>query len=140
MKEGLRTVSPAATWDEVVDWRYKGFPAHGRVTVDVVGEQGWNALAGDLLFPLVLVKEPALDHNIALMARYCQDHSVSLAPHGKTPLSPQIVRRQLAAGAWGMTAATIHQVRVLRAFGVTRILLANELVELAGLRWVAEEM
>lgn len=141
MSQVLNGVDLTAILDEVVDWRYKGFPSTAdRVTVGTVGEQGWNALEGDLPFPLVLIKESALDHNIALMAGYCRDHGVSLAPHGKTPIAPQIVQRQLDAGAWGITSATIHQSRVFRAFGVQRILLANELIEGTGLGWVAREV
>jgi D-serine dehydratase len=126
---------------ETIDWRFKGFPpTHRTVTVGDVGDQGWNALAGDLLFPIMALKEKALDHNIRLMAQYCQEHGLSLAPHGKTPVAPQIVQRQLDAGAWGVTAATIQQVRVFRACGVQRILLANELVEPLAIQWIADEM
>ena len=39
-----------------------------------------------------------------------------------------------------MTAANASQVRVYRAFGVSRVLLANELVDAAALRWLAGEL
>jgi D-serine deaminase-like pyridoxal phosphate-dependent protein len=127
--------------NELIDWRYKSFPPLAEpVPLGKVGEQGWKALEGDFLFPVMLIKETALDHNIRLMARYCDAHGVTLAPHGKTPMSPQIVERQLAAGAWGITAANIAEARAFRAFGVPRILLANELIEPAGLAWVAAEL
>ncbi len=126
---------------EPVDWRFKGFPLGvDRVTIGTVRDQGWRALEGDLIFPLMLIKERALDGNIALMARYCQEHGVSLAPHAKTPMAPQIVDRQLAAGAWGVTVATLQQARVLRAHGVSRILVANELLQPTGLRWLMAEL
>ena len=126
---------------EEIDWRYKGFPpTAGTVTLGTVGDQGWNALGGDLTLPLLLLKEPALDHNIRTMARYCRDHGVSLAPHGKTPIAPQIVQRQMEAGAWGITAATLHQARIFRVFGVPRILIANEVLEPQALTWMAREM
>ena len=123
-----------------IDWRYKGFPpAEGAASGDLAA-QGWNLLAGDLLLPALVLKESALAHNIDLMARYCERHGVSLAPHGKTTMSPELFARQLAAGAWGMTAATASQVRIYRAFGVERIVLANELVEPAAVRFVAAEL
>src|SRR5438309_1084931 len=83
---------------EPLDWRFKGFPpgADG-VTIGMVRDQGWRALEGDLIFPLMLIKERALDGNVTLMARYCREHGVSLAPHAKTPMAPQIVERQLGA-------------------------------------------
>ncbi len=126
---------------EPVDWRYKGFPpGDGHVTIGTVHNQDWCALEGDLVFPIMLIKEKALDGNIALMARYCREHGVSLAPHAKTPMAPQIVERQLAAGAWGVTVATLQQARVLRAHGATRILIANELLHPVGLRWLSAEL
>lgn len=92
-----------------------------------------------MLFPLLVLKSDALNHNLELMARYCRERGVSLAPHGKTTMAPQIVLRQFEAGAWAITAATISQVRVFRAFGIQRILLANELVDVAALQWLARE-
>jgi D-serine deaminase-like pyridoxal phosphate-dependent protein len=74
------------------------------------------------------------------MARWCAEHGASLAPHGKTTMSPELYERQLTLSAWGITAANVAQVRVYRAFGINRILLANELVEPAALRWVAAEI
>ena len=65
---------------------------------------------------------------------------MELAPHGKTHMAPQLLARQLDAGACAVTAATISQVRVFRAFGVRDVMLANELVDEAGLRWLAAEL
>lgn len=127
--------------DEPVDARFKGIPpTPGPVTVRTIGAQGWNALGGDLLLPVMVLKERALAHNIGLMAEFCRGHGVDLAPHGKTTMSPQIFKRQLDAGAWAMTAATTSQVRVYREFGVERIVLANELVEPAAISWIADEL
>jgi D-serine dehydratase len=74
------------------------------------------------------------------MAKYCRDHDFLLAPHGKTAMSPQLLELQLDGGAWAVTAATMSQVRVFRAFGVERVILANELVEPASVRWVASQL
>lgn len=127
--------------NEVIDYRYKGLPPpDARVTVGTIGDQRWNLLDGDLLPPVMVLKQNALRHNIVLMALYCREHGLSLAPHAKTPMSPQIVSEQLDAGAWAITVATIHQARVLRAYSVNRILLANELIDRTGIRWVAAEM
>lgn len=99
-----------------------------------------NVVAGDLDFPVVVLKESALSTNIDQMQRYCEAHSVRLAPHGKTTMCPQLFRRQIEAGAWGITAATSSQVRMMRIFGVRRILLANLLVDPPAIRWIAEEL
>jgi D-serine deaminase-like pyridoxal phosphate-dependent protein len=126
--------------DERVDWRFKGFPPAEGVTFGTVGEQGWNLLAGDLPLPALVLKERALAHNVELVARWCAEHGVLHAPHGKTMMAPQLAERQLAAGAWAVTVAHVAQARVYRAFGVPRIFLANELVEPGSLRWLADEL
>ena len=74
------------------------------------------------------------------MAAWCRDRGVELAPHGKTHMAPQLLARQFDAGATAVTLATISQVRTFRAFGVDRVVLANELVDEAGLRWLAAEL
>jgi D-serine deaminase-like pyridoxal phosphate-dependent protein len=74
------------------------------------------------------------------MADYCRHHGIQLAPHAKTSLSPQLIRRQIEAGAWGATAATAAQVRGLLAIGVPRILLANLLVDPVAIRWIASHV
>jgi D-serine deaminase-like pyridoxal phosphate-dependent protein len=126
---------------EPLDWRYRAIPPTPEpVTIATIAERRWNLLAGDLPLPVMVLKRSALDHNIALLARYCRDHGVLLAPHGKTTMAPQIFARQLDAGAWGMTAATAAHMRIYRAFGIERIMLANELVDPAALRWLAAEL
>jgi D-serine deaminase-like pyridoxal phosphate-dependent protein len=126
---------------EPIDWRYKGRPAaREELTLAGLAEQRWNVIEGDLLLPAMVLKQTALDHNIARVAEYCREHGVSLAPHGKTTMAPQLFERQLDAGAWGMTAATVPHVGVYRHFGVPRILLMNELVEPAALTWIADEL
>jgi D-serine deaminase-like pyridoxal phosphate-dependent protein len=101
---------------------------------------GAPALGDDTTTPLALLRRTAVEHNAATMRDYCAAHGVDLAPHGKTTMSPELMALQLAEGAWGMTAATIRQVAVLRRFGVDRIILANELVDPPGLRWLAREL
>jgi D-serine deaminase-like pyridoxal phosphate-dependent protein len=55
-------------------------------------------------------------------------------------MAPQLFWRQIEHGAWGITLAVPHQVRVAREFGIERIFLANELVDAAALRWIASEL
>jgi D-serine deaminase-like pyridoxal phosphate-dependent protein len=54
-------------------------------------------------------------------------------------MAPQLFRRQLEAGAWGMTAATVQQLAVMRAAGAPRVILANELVDPAEIAWLERE-
>ena len=122
----------------IVDATTKGLPLDGPIRLGEVGAQGWGL--EDLLPPVMVLRERALAHNVALMASYAAEEGVELAPHGKTTMSPQIWRRQLDAGAWGITAATVGQARVMHAAGVRRILIANEVVDPPGIRWIADRL
>jgi D-serine dehydratase len=115
--------------------RFKGLPLPAGVPVSRLGDLEWNALR-DLEYPALVLHEERLVHNINTMADYCRLHRIELAPHTKTSLSPQLIRRQMEAGAWGATAATAAQVRGLVAIGVPRILLANLLVDPVAIRGI----
>lgn len=125
-----------------LDSTYKALPlsAGRRVVAADIGAQGWNVLDRDLDFPVMVIKAGSMQSNIAVFAEFCRRNGVDHAPHGKTTMAPQIFAQQLEAGAWAITAANIAQCRVYREFGVERILLANELVDPSGLRWVADEL
>ena len=116
-----------------------GFPAGVDLTVAEVAASGWSVF-DDLVPPVVVLSQPALDHNLRLMSRYCREHQVDLAPHGKTTMAPQLWARQLDEGAWGITAATPVQARAMRAAGVPRIVLADQLVDAGSIAWVAGEL
>ena len=88
--------------------------------------------------PAFVLRETALAHDIALLAEFCRSHGISFAPHGKTTMSPAIFRRQVEAGAWAITVATPWQAEVAVDAGVERILIANEVVDDAGLAWIGE--
>jgi D-serine dehydratase len=96
--------------------------------------------AAGFSYPVLALRESALAGNLAAMAAYCAGAGVELAPHGKTAMSPELAARQLASGAWGITVATIGQLRAYRAFGFPRLLLANELVDETGIAWLAGEL
>jgi len=103
---------------------------------------GGTVRVDDELFswPLLTLDEAALAHNIATLAAVAREYGVWHAPHVKTPMSADIWARQEAAGAWAATVAMPHQVRVVRDWGVRRVLLANELVDPREVRWLADEL
>jgi D-serine deaminase-like pyridoxal phosphate-dependent protein len=125
---------------ERVDGRHRGFGAVAAgMTVGELGQKGYDLRRGDLALPLLALRESALEHNLRLMQDWCAQRGLSLAPHGKTTMAPQLIRRQLEAGAWGMTAATVPQLAVMRAAGARRVILANEVVGEAEIAWLASE-
>ena len=125
----------------ILDGRTKGIPGTSApFPLGEIAAKGWNVLREDLPLPLMVLKRSALDHNAAMFGDYLVAHDLSLAPHGKTTMSPQIFAEQLGNGAWGMTAATVNQVQVMRAYGVSRIIMANQLLGKAHLAAIAAEM
>lgn len=122
----------------LLDGRTKGIPATAApFPLAEIGSKGWNVLREDLPLPLMVLKRSALDHNASVFGQYLTRHSLSLAPHGKTTMSPHIFAEQLAGGAWGMTAATVTQVQVMHHYGVRRVVLANQLIGKAHLAGIA---
>ena len=112
----------------------KGLPAAPvGATVADIGDLGWVVTRGDLPTPCAVLSASALAHNARVMADYCTAHGVSLAPHGKTTMAPQLIDLQLVHGAWAITSATVAQTRLFAEFGVDRVLLANEVTDRAGL-------
>jgi len=115
--------------DFVLNAACKGFPlAAAPCAVSQLGERGWNLLDNRLSYPVAVLRRPALTHNLAWMQDFVQRKGVALAPHGKTTLSPELFRLQLQAGAWGLTFANVHQLRVGLAAGAQRAIIANQLV------------
>ncbi len=94
---------------------------------------------GVLSLPVLSVRDSAVAHNIACLARFCKDSDVDLLPHAKTTMAPALFMRQLQAGALGLTAATVSHAQVYRACGVDTILIANQVVDSAGLAWMWRE-
>ncbi|MFE7837655.1 amino acid deaminase [Streptomyces sp. NPDC057474] len=126
---------------ERVDHRFKGLPpdADG-LTVAELADRRLNLFTGGFTTPVLALSAERLEHNLALMETYSARHGLVFAPHGKTSMAPQLFWRQIERGAWGITLAVPHQVRVAREFGIERIFLANEVVDPAALRWIAAEL
>jgi D-serine deaminase-like pyridoxal phosphate-dependent protein len=118
-----------------------GVPAPGAtVSAASLGAARPSLFGPGFTMPVLVLREPAVAHNIGAMAAYCAAAGVRFAPHGKTTMAPQLFARQLEAGAWAVTAATVGELQVYRAFGIPRVLLANELTDPAGAAWLAGEL
>jgi len=88
--------------------------------------------------PTAVLLQSAIASNSALFAKFCGEHKISFAPHGKTTMSPELFDIQLRDGAWGITAATAFQARTMIEHGVPRVLIANEVVAPGDIAWVAQ--
>ena len=115
----------------------KGVPLDGSILrVGDLADRGLNLLRGDLPVPVAVLKSSALDNNLRVMQAYVERAGVKLAPHAKTTMCPQLFARQLSHGSWGLSVATMTQFKLCHDIGVSRLILANQLVgraEITGL-------
>lgn len=80
-----------------------------------------------LATPVLVVDESILDANIARVARFAAKAGLTLRPHVKTHKSIEIARRQIAAGAVGITVATLSEAEVFANAGFESIFVAYPL-------------
>jgi D-serine dehydratase len=129
--------------DPQIDHNFKGFPhTSPPLRRSQIAARNWRVLDGDLPLPLAVVKQQALQHNLSWMQRFAADQGIDMAPHGKTSMSPQLLKRQLDEGAWGLTFATVAQVRAGVLVGARRCMIANQVftaVDLAGIQDMQRE-
>ena len=90
-------------------------------------------LVNESAYPQLRLNVSALERNINIMAAWCRDRNVVLAPHVKTTMSAPIIDRQLAAGAVGVTVATVDQVHTVIGWGHKNVMVANQVVDSYGL-------
>jgi D-serine deaminase-like pyridoxal phosphate-dependent protein len=84
--------------------------------------------------PALVVDLERMERNIAAMARFFAGRPANLRPHWKTPKCAEVARRQLAAGAIGVTCAKLGEAEALAGAGVrTSVLIANQLIGKAKL-------
>lgn len=67
----------------------------------------------DLLTPVVLIDEPKMQANIEAMQKICDNANTELRPHIKTHKMIEATRRQLLAGAAGITCAKLSEAEAL---------------------------
>lgn len=121
----------AAAGEYMLDPSQKGLPT--RISTNDIAAQSWNVLAGDLPFPVAVLKQSALATNSRWMRAFIAATGISLAPHGKTTMAPELFHRQIADGCWGITVATAQQAAVAARHGIDRIVIANQLVGRANI-------
>ena len=97
-----------------------------------------SVLLEDVCLPAAVLKKNALLNNIEWMQRYADKRGVSLAPHGKTTMTPWIFQQQQQAGAWAIGVGSVWQASVAMASGMRRVLMANQLVGKANMALMSQ--
>jgi len=91
----------------------------------------------ELITPALILDLGLLRENIATMAEWTGPHA-KIRPHTKTHKCAEIARLQVAAGAVGITVATVWEAVAMADAGLDNILIANEVIGEQKLRRVAE--
>jgi D-serine deaminase-like pyridoxal phosphate-dependent protein len=94
-------------------------------------------IKSELPSPALLLDLPALERNVAAMASWTSANGVAVRPHAKVHKCCEIARRQLRAGAVGLTVATVYEAEAMLAAGPPEVLVANEVVGSDHLRRLA---
>jgi len=81
----------------------------------------------ELATPFLAVEVDVLDRNVAALAARARDAQVSVRPHAKTHKCVEIARRQLEAGAVGLSVATLAEAEVFAAAGFEDLFIAYPL-------------
>lgn len=91
----------------------------------------------DCTTPVACVDLAVVDANVARMRETAGAAGAALRPHAKTHKSATIARRQLAAGARGLTVATLSEAEYFAEHGAGDLLLAHPPVGAAKLARLA---
>jgi D-serine deaminase-like pyridoxal phosphate-dependent protein len=88
--------------------------------------------------PTLLLDRAASDRNLAKMAAFFRDRPAKLRPHFKNHKCVTLAKRQLAAGAVGLTCAKLGEAEVLVEHGIQDVLIANQVVGQAKMARLAQ--
>jgi D-serine deaminase-like pyridoxal phosphate-dependent protein len=93
----------------------------------------------ELITPALVLDIDAAQRNIDHMASELkQMGAATIRPHYKTHKSPDLARRQLQAGAGGLSMATVWEAAILAAAGMDDLFVVNTVAHPAKLRVLAE--
>lgn len=111
-----------------IDETIRGIPPGiGSVSLETIASQAWRPADNSMPLPVLTLDEAAFHENCRQMFAFARSYGAALAPHAKTPMSPDIVKLLLEQGAWGATTANLQQTAVLLKAGCQRLLLANQI-------------
>lgn len=102
----------------------------GHSVMDQIGREGkvTGLTKDDLPTPALLLDLDGFDANVQKMAAHAKAAGKSLRPHAKTHKCVQVARRQISAGALGISVATVPEAEMMVAGGVRGVLLTSPIV------------
>ena len=123
----------------VIEFKYKGFPidSYGKTLEQFLATKP-NLFTSNFQFPIMVLRESALNNNIAQMMSFCDSVKAELAPHVKTTMSPQLAKMQIAAGVSALTVANFWQASIFLNFGFKKMIIANEVLDPMAIAAIAK--
>ncbi len=83
----------------------------------------------DLPTPALLLDIDLFEANISAMATHAASAGKNLRPHAKAHKCVEIARRQIAAGAVGVSCATVDEVELMASSGIPGVLLTSPIAD-----------
>lgn len=87
--------------------------------------------------PCLVLELDAFERNVARLPASLAGTGIRLRPHAKSHKSPDIAKRQLAAGAVGVCCQKVSEAEAMVAGGIADVLIANEVVGAPKLKALA---
>ena len=91
----------------------------------------------DLPTPALLVDADAFERNVASMSLHAKQAGKRLRPHGKAHKCVEVAKRQMAAGAVGVCAATVSEAELFARAGIGSILLTSPVADAGKMSRIA---
>ena len=108
--------------DTEIDSKTKGINEINKIKVKNIPKKKWNIFKDNVQFPILTIKESIFKKNIESMTKYANQNGVYLAPHSKTSMCPQLLKK---INCWGFSVANNQQLSVLLEMGIKNIIIAN---------------
>lgn len=83
----------------------------------------------DLPTPALLVDLDRFEANLKVLADQCRRQGCGARPHAKTHKCPEIAKRQVAAGALGISVATVPEAEAMANSGIRGVLLTSPIFD-----------
>jgi D-serine deaminase-like pyridoxal phosphate-dependent protein len=100
---------------------------------DQIGHQ-----KSEVITPALLLDLEAVRRNCKVMSDNFTKLPASLRPHSKAHKCPKLTALEIAAGAVGVTCATVWEAELMAAAGIEDILIANQVVHPEKLKLLAD--
>ncbi len=104
-----------------------GLAAHGRLAMSTAAPARRNQ--ADLPTPALLLDLDLFEANLKIVADQCRGTGCGFRPHAKTHKCPEIGKRQVKAGALGISVATVPEAEAMAGAGIRGVLLTSPIVE-----------